>query len=45
MAKDTPNMHILDTSAWNALFEDERRKDLVHILRKKGYPAHIGCRY
>ena len=34
MAKDIPNMHILDTSAWNALFEDERRKDLVHMLRK-----------
>jgi hypothetical protein len=35
MAMDIPNKHILDTSAWNALFEDKRRDDLVAVLQTK----------
>jgi len=35
MSSERTNKHILDTSAWNALFDDEKREDLVSILRKK----------
>jgi predicted nucleic acid-binding protein len=35
MSSQLANKHILDTSAWNALFDDEKREDLVKILRRK----------
>jgi hypothetical protein len=35
IAKDVPNKHILDTSAWNALFDDPEREGIIGILRRK----------
>jgi hypothetical protein len=35
MARDVQDKHILDTSAWNALFDDLKRDQLVEILRTK----------
>ena len=35
MSSQRANKHILDTSAWNALFDDDKREDLISILRKK----------
>jgi hypothetical protein len=37
----TRSGNILDTSAWNALFDDEKRVDLVRIIRKKIHPPNI----
>ena len=35
MAGDLRDKQILDTSAWNALFDDPRRDDLLEILQTK----------
>jgi hypothetical protein len=35
MARDVPEKHILDTSAWNALFDDAEREGIIDILRTK----------
>ncbi len=35
MASDLQGKHILDTSAWNALFKDQRRDELLEILGTK----------
>src|SRR5689334_11781058 len=35
MARDLPNKHILDTSAWNAFFDDPRRDEIVAALLRR----------
>lgn len=35
MARNLWDKHILDTSAWNVLFDDPRRDELLEILRTK----------
>jgi hypothetical protein len=35
VARDVPEKHILDTSAWNALFDDAEREGIIDILRTK----------
>src|SRR5262249_40842225 len=32
-ARDVPEKHILDTSAWNGLLDDPKRDDLLAVLR------------
>src|SRR5690242_1246198 len=34
-ARDLRDTHILDTSAWNQLYDDPRREQLVQVLQMK----------